>query len=577
MDIEDLDKKYNAIIERQPYSLPTQEDMDVYRPLILELYNCDNTRDMYKLFRKHNFGKKRSFLYKVYKCLFAEDNVHIRNLLAIKRTKSQSGVLVITVFTSAYPQFVNDKGEIEEQSFSCEWNCAYCMSEPGQPRSYLKGEPGVLRANKNKFDCLEQMHDRMNTLYNIGHDVDKLEVIVLGGTWTSYPLPYREQFIRDIYYAANSYFDKDHTDRLSLNDEKKINQTAKVKVIGLTLETRPDTINPETIKHFRYYGCTRVQLGIQHLDDGILTAINRRCTTRDAIDAIRLLKETGFKVDAHFMPNLPGATPTLDRGMFDMLLGTTFPVPVRTIKGSVKFEDWSLKHPEFQVDQWKIYPCAITPWTDIKKWYEEGSYVPYAESELLDILLNVKTIVFPWIRLNRIVRDIPTDYIIASSDTPNMRQDLQKILQQEGKMCRCIRCREVKDNTWQGEYHVVVRKYGGSGGDEHFISAEFDKDVLLGFVRLRISNTNVFPELVGCALIRELHVYGKLQCVGKTSGHVQHMGIGTRLLEVAEGIARRAGNFKVAVISGEGSKMYYQKRGYFEDVGEGSYMIKTLL
>lgn len=599
IDIEDLSRKYGHIIKRT-YDVCTEEQARQYKPMVLELVRLARTSgsvwdDMKAVLRKHAFSGKQSVVFQMFSKLveMKDDDVderdmdYMRDMLRIKRLKSHSGVLVITIFTSPHPEYVDtEDGTIKRQQFSCHWNCAYCPNQPGQPRSYLQGEPGVLRANKNEFDCVRQMWDRMHTLYTIGHPVDKLEVIVLGGTWASYPLAYREQYIRDMYFAANTFSAHDRP-KLSLAEEKRINQTAGTRVIGLTLETRPDCIDIDEIRRFRSYGCTRVQLGIQHLHDDVLEKIQRRCTVAQVVNAIRMLKDACFKIDGHFMPNLPGSTPVKDRDMMvGKLLGMNTPLIKRhTDRDGIEHERWELSHPEFQLDQWKVYPCAITPWTEIEKWYRDGSYVPYAEDDLVDLLLDMKTFIFPWIRLNRIIRDIPTDYIIDSSDKPNMRQELAVILENEGKRCNCIRCREVKEQRWDGKYVTRVRSYPASNGIEYFVAAESaDAHVIYGFLRLRITdnpNTEAFPELHNCGMIRELHVYGQLQNVGMAAtgaaAHVQHKGLGRRLISIAECIAKtKHGLERMAVIAGEGTKQYYTKCGYTEDDGHGSFMMRSL-
>lgn len=591
VDIEELNRKYDGIIS-QSFAMPTEDDVRRLGPMvdnILAHKGKLSTSDFRDEKRRLSFTGKNSFLYEVYKRLAERGDVCsdeasrdiVRRFLKIKAGKSHSGVLVITVFTSAYPSYVDaDSGDTVTQEFSCAWNCAYCPNEPGQPRSYLKGEPGVLRANKNGFDCVRQMHDRMSALYTIGHSVDKLEVLVLGGTWTSYPKQYREQFCRDIYYAANVFWQGAQArDPMGLEEEKLENWTAKTRVIGLTLETRPDTICGDELKLMRTYGCTRVQLGIQHLDDGVLNHINRRCTSQHVAKAIRMLKDTGFKVDGHWMPNLPGSSIEKDKMLFSRLLGVRNMLPKRWKSANGDhWEEYDLEEPDYQTDQWKIYPCAVVPWTDIEKWYKEGTYVPYEEGDLVDLLLKTKSLVFPWIRLNRIIRDIPSDYILCSSDKSNMRQELADMMRIDGTRCNCIRCREVKGRDWDGQHVVVVRKYNASGGTEYFIGAESkDNNTLYGFVRLRTCNTciHVFPELEGCALVRELHVYGTLAPVDSSSDaqRVQHRGIGKALMERAENIARSEGYSKVAVIAAEGTKTYYEKLGYHH---VGDYSIKKI-
>jgi histone acetyltransferase (RNA polymerase elongator complex component) len=498
--------------------------------------------------------------------------------MQVVKGKSHSGVLVITVFTSPTPTYDDPvTGERVIQKFSCQWNCYYCPNQPGQPRSYLEGEPGVLRANQYGFDCREQMTGRMEDLYNAGHVVDKLEVLILGGTWESYPEAYRTDFIRDIYYAANTFGEEERRPAETMEAERDLNRDARTRVIGITIETRPDTVTPVALATLRRYGCTRVQIGIQHLDDGVLKKINRRCTRDQVIRAIALLKDWGFKIDGHFMPNLPGATPALDRWMLmEQLLARneTRMVETHGIRGVQRWERWAMTHTELQIDQWKVYPCETTPYTVIEKWYREGSYMPYPESELVPVLLEMKAAMVPWIRLNRIVRDIPADYIMASGDRPNLRQELLGALARRGQRCACIRCREVKQQGFVAEEAmVIVREYEGSKGTEYFIACEHvTKPILYGFVRLRIpdpkSGVAVHPTFIDHAWIRELHVYGRLQATHRAMNHThatQHRGIGKTLMGIAEQIAFDTyGRQKLLVIAGEGTKRYYEGLGYTE-------------
>ena len=473
------------------------------------------------------------------------------------------GVLVITVLTSPFPTIGKKK-----QRFSCQWNCYYCPNEPGQPRSYLRDEPAVRRANQNDFDPVLQVVDRASALSQMGHPVDKIELLVLGGTWASYPLEYRETFIRDLFYAANTFWQKDKRERLSLSEEKNINESADTKIIGLTLETRPDCIDAEEVKRFRHYGCTRVQLGIQHTNDMILKKINRGCTHADAARAFQILKDACYKIDIHLMPNLPGSNVEIDEAMFYDVLDKE----------------------DLQADQWKIYPCEITPWTLIKTWYEKGEFVPYPEADLFPMLARVKARVHPWIRLNRVVRDIPTQYILGgATEKPNLRQDIQASMAKEGKYCRCIRCREVGDDESAAKRAVLkVRRYRSSGADEYFFSFETpDEKKICGFVRLRLQDPDkkdldhpTFPELTGAALIRELHVYGQMIATKDVKkddkdGQTQHMGFGRQLMAAAELEARKRGFNKAAVISGVGTRNYYRKLGY-ETEGIGEFTTKLL-
>ena len=572
VDIEDISAKIGRVISHE-YAVPTQLECEKWCKLVRTLIDnkSHDPNEINQTKRTHGFAGKNSFLLQVCKqhnMFTVEEYDILAYILRTKRGKSHSGVVVITILTSPTPTYINEHNETVTQDFSCTFSCSFCPNDPAMPRSYLSMEPACLRALKNKFDVCAQIWERIDTLRIIGHTtVTKLEIIVEGGTWSSYPKEYRESFCRDIYYAANVY-NSEKRERLSLNDEKRINESSKMCVIGLTLETRPDSINHDELRILRSYGCTRVQLGVQHLDQDVLDRNNRRCTTKCVKNAIKMLKNACFKVDIHLMPNLPGSSIKKDRNMLiDRILGMKKPFPTR--RGNT--ETYDLVEPDLQADQFKIYPCAIVPWTDIEKWYRDGTYVPYGNNDLEDLLIEAKSIIFPWIRLNRIVRDIPTDYMISDThDKPNLRQDLAHIMKTEGKRCRCIRCREVK-NAGFASYDIIHREYRSSGGTEFFTSAEKD-DVLFGFVRLRLPdghNADVFYELHHTALIRELHVYGQVEAVGQVNNNVQHRGIGKDLVKNAIKIAKKHGFKKIAVISGEGVKAYYRKLGFVDD---GSYL-----
>lgn len=533
--------------------------------------NIQTEKDLYK-FRLYFQSKfklvlSNSNFIKAYN-IIGIDDPELRYLLVKKKNKSNSGVIVVTVLTAAHPKYVDENGVVQITKFSCAWNCHYCPNEKAsidngfidQPRSYLFQEPAVLRANHNHFDPVLQFRARINTLIDIGHIVDKVELIVLGGTWCSYPHAYQEYFITQLYYAANTMFDIEMREPLTLGEEIKLNESAKLHVIGLTLETRPDTINIEEIKRFRRFNATRIQLGVQHTDNKVLKKINRGHTIECAHKAIRMLKENGYKVDIHLMPNLPGSSYEIDADMLNRAL-------------------WDDR---LQVDQLKIYPCAVVPFTKIKEWFDEGSYVPYDDLVLFNLIKDFKKNVQTYKRLNRIIRDIPSTYISGgyTHQSVNMRQLLQDDMKKENWKCQCIRCREIKNGKANVEdVELKIKNYRGSEGDEYFISFETD-DYLIGFIRLRINTTpdnpNILKILHGAALIRELHVYSNLSKVGagKTNdASMQHRGYGQRLLKEAERIAMDRGIFKFAVISGTGVRGYYRKHGY--ELKE-TYMIKEL-
>lgn len=499
-----------------------------------------------------------------------------------------------------------------------------------QSRSYISTEPGVRRANQSNYDAVLQFFDRASSLEFCGHIIDKVELLILGGTWSHYPKDYQEEFIRDIYYAANIFYKKKERPRTTLENEIIINQNAKCRIIGLTLETRPDCINKYEIERFRRYNCTRVQLGIQHIDDDVLKKIERGCYNDDTIKALKLLKKNCYKVDYHLMPDLPGSTYEKDKVMFNKILGTrsvkrTYNLDINLfykittiilfellayylnnkyfnmvitlinifitahiykIINNNNFITYDLIHPELQADQWKIYPTEVTRWTKIYDWYQEGSYIPYAEESLegskynkiINLILDVKVKVFPWIRLNRVIRDIPSTEIFGGNNCTNLRQHLHQILKDDGKMCHCIRCREVKNKMIDpNNIKEIIRKYNGHDGIEYFISLEsLDEKTIYGFCRLRINSNNddVMPTLHSHALIRELHVYGVMTPHNSyKKSRTQHHGFGKRMLKKAEQIAYFNGVKKMAIISGVGVREYYQKRGYYLD---NNFMKKKL-
>jgi len=551
---DEFENKYKITPEDIPILHPILEDL-VPNKTITEEYLSIYLRKLQKE-KKQVISRRKLLNY--YRDLYTDKtlpyNSSLHDILIGKKTRSQSGVLVITVFTSPYPN---------GQNFSCQWDCAYCPNEPDQPRSYLLKEPGVLRANQENFDVRKQMITRLNTLQSQGHTLDKLEILILGGTWESYPLSYREEFITTIFHTANTYFSQLIPQKLTLEDEQRINHTAQLKIIGITIETRPDTISPIMIRELRRFNVTRVQIGVQHTNDDILRKIERRAYTHHTKRAIRLLKTFGFKVDIHLMPNLPDATPEKDWEMFKDVLD----------------------NPDLQADQWKIYPCEIVPWTKIAEWNKEGLYQPYSDEKLFDLLIKVKSVVHPWIRLNRVIRDIPQEYVLAGFNNISLRDVLQKHMKKVGLKCWCIRCREVKRNQPK-EMVKTIYKYESSGGTEYFISLTAkDKFELYGFCRLRLQPTTnmistVFPSLPSkIAWIRELHVYGMINKVNTNTenSQVQHRGIGKKLLKEAENIALQNDFYTMGVIAGTGTTKYYEKNGFKQlDSKGGYYMIKEI-
>ncbi len=479
-----------------------------------------------------------------------KENKNLARLLVKRAIRTLSGVSVITLLSKPY---------------GCPGNCVYCPLENGMPKSYLSNEPAAQRAKMLAFDPVSQINTRIQTLLNNGHPVDKLEILILGGTWSHYPKKYQQEFVRDVFYAANTFGKKNRRKKYSLIREQKINERAKYKIIGLTLETRPDFVTEAEIKNLRSLGCTRVQIGVQHTDNQILKKIKRGHSLEQSIKATKLLKEAGFKVDHHYMPDLPGSTPAKDLKMFKYIFSS----------------------PDLQPDQIKIYPCVVNEHSQLYKWYKTKKYKPFSAKQLLGLLLKVKQLVPPWIRINRLIRDIPKESIVAGNKITNLRQLLQIELKKQNKTCQCLRCREVRSESKDIDKALLVkREYRASGGREIFLSFESgDKKKIYAFLRLRFNKNpkkNIFPELKDSALIRELHVYGQMIPVSgeyQTAGgddkisQTQHLGLGKKLMAEAEKISQARGLKKIVVISGIGVRNYYRKLGYRL---KNTYMIKNI-
>ncbi len=496
--------------------------------------------------------------------------------------REDSGIISVSVMTSPTPF---GKG------FSCAYDCHYCPNQPGGVRSYISDGPTAARGLRNDYEPIDQMDERITTLFLCGHDIDKLEVLVLGGTWDSYEPKYQEWFITRLYYAANTFFDdktKARREILSLSEEKLINETTLVRIIGLTLETRPDQICSEEIERLLYYGCTRVQIGVQHIDDRILKIVNRQCYLNDTFRAIKNLKDVGLKVDIHVMPQLPGASPADDESMFFQLV----------------------HNDDLQADQIKIYPCETTPWTKIEKWFQDGEYQPYPNNIMEEIVTKFLINMNPWMRVNRLGRDALPNYAIAGNTIPNFGQIIYDKMRKNNQNSQCIRWREVGSKPERmariNEAVMKIRLYNCADGLDYFLSFETpDEKVIFGFCRLRLSSNagfvtdvesntkknqnqnqnqiekkiNAVPYLNNCALIRELHVYGRINRVTENgskirdNNDVQHRGFGRQLIKQAETIAQDMGYTKIAIISGVGVRQYYRKFGYQL---EGAYMTKQL-
>lgn len=536
--------------------------------------------------KKYKICPKISLISLTYKELvnskIIKKDYNFEKYIVVKKIRQESGVLVVTTFMSDKPF---------GQDFTCNWNCSFCPSEPGQPKSYLSDEPGVQRGKRNNFDPIKQFNDRISTHWINGHPISKIEILILGGTYHSYQPDYCEDFIKKTVYAANTYFNKEKRGIKTLDEEMDLNKDCICKIIGITIETRPDCININNLLILRKLNVTRIQMGLQHVDDDVLKINERGHNIKHSIRGIQMAMDFGFKVDIHIMPRLMGTTPEKDKLMFERLLSDL----------------------RIQADQWKIYPTQVTPFTLIEKKFKSGEYKPYGSDILFNMLIEFKKKIPPWIRNNRIIRDFPSQYDIAKNTKTNLRNDLHIELEKQGYKCQCIRCSQVKDNTNNIRYAKLVirnleneitnKKYIINGVNNYFLSYEsctcnicwkyylnfilsfinlkYDCNngrILYGFLRLRITNNKYkkINELDNTALIRELHVYGKINPPkSKLFKSIQHQGIGKKLMKTAEYIAINNNCNKIAVISGIGVRDYYNKLGY-KLYKPNNYMIKNL-
>ncbi len=461
-----------------------------------------------------------------------EPNEVLEELLITKRRRSLSGVSVITVLTKAYP---------------CPGTCIYCPTEIAVPKSYLSNEPAVMRAILNNYDPFDQVKTRLESLKLQGHPIDKVELIVIGGTFSYLPRDYQEEFIKRCFDALNDSNSK------NLSSAKTKNEKAKSRCVGLTLETRPDYITEEEIIWFRYLGATRVELGIQSLDNNILELNKRGHKVAEIKNATRLLKDAGFKICYHLMPNLYGSTVEQDKKIFREVFA----------------------NPDYRPDYIKIYPCMVIKNTPLFNLYQEGKYQSYTNEELIEVISDIKKQTPYWVRIMRTIRDIPATSIESGSVTSNLRQVILERAEKEGWQCHCIRCREVGDQTQKKKIKsqkLYLEEYQAAGGREIFLSYETIDRKLYSLLRLRLTKKQFIKELHGCAIIREVHTYGQEIEVGK-EGKTQHVGFGKKLIVEAEDLAKKAGFEKIAVISGVGVRDYYRKLGYSLS---GEYMVKKI-
>ncbi len=435
------------------------------------------------------------------------------------------------------------------QPLKCPGQCVFCPTYQDTPQSYTPESPAVLRAIKCGFDAVKQIKLRIRALSEMGHPTDKIELIVMGGTFLAYPQDYQYQFIKDCLDALNGQ------ESATLEEAKRLNQTAKHRCTGLCIETRPDWCGEEEIERMLRFGTTRVELGVQILDDEIYRLVRRGHQVEDVVQATARLRQRGFKVHYHWMPGLPGSTPEHDLELSRKL-----------------FDD-----ERFRPDGLKLYPTMVVEGTELERWYQQNRYQPYDVNTMVNLMVDIKSIVPKYVRISRVLRDIPAKFITAGCKG-SLRGVIKQQMKQRDIECQCIRCREyghrARDGWEIGEPQMVRMDYDASGGKEVFLSFEDEAQTLFGLLRMRIPSP---PEAIGnSAVIRELHVYGpEVPLSEQKDEAAQHKGLGKALLREAERIAGE--EFKVpkmVILSGVGARDYY--RTEFGYSLEGDYMVRDL-
>ncbi len=508
--------------------------------------------------------------------------------IKMKPMRTQSGVTTVTVLT---------------KPFACPGQCIFCPNDVRMPKSYIATEPGAQRALMNRFSPYTQVYNRLQALKNIGHPTDKIELLILGGTWSYYPKKYQVWFIHECFRAMNEFsyqssvvssqlatldisedLKNDFNDVLrkvtgnkpynqliqtkefkehfskyivdeedvswdDLNKQQEINSSGKCRCVGLVLETRPDTIDEKEVLDLRKLGATKVQLGIQTLDDEISTLNKRGEKKEDTARAFELLRAGGFKIHGHIMPNLFGATPEKDFATYKELFETK----------------------DFKPDELKIYPTSIIKNTELYERWKEGKYTPYSTDQLIDLISKCMEVTPEYCRLTRIIRDIPSTEIADGNMTTNLREIVEHKLEKEGRKNPNIRAREIRNKKVKFEdLSLDIFEYKTKATTEYFLQYITNGRLIAGFLRLSIPDSHVNPitdELNDAAMIREVHVYGPSLELGRrdsgiTPTDAQHIGLGTKLIEEAKEISKSKGFDKLAVISSIGTREYYDKRGF---------------
>ncbi|RJR27855.1 tRNA uridine(34) 5-carboxymethylaminomethyl modification radical SAM/GNAT enzyme Elp3 [candidate division WWE3 bacterium] len=510
--------------------------------------------------------------------------------IRMKNVRTISGVTPVTVLTKPFP---------------CPGKCIFCPNDVRMPKSYLSNEPGAQRAESNKFDPYFQTFNRLVALNNIGHPTDKIEIIILGGTWTSYPESYQVWFVKRIFEALNDFDAKENPEVINPEDiempyaedllakaggdsinrtynqivtealnakkhkgitesaswdelfkEHERNVSAKTRCVGLVIETRPDEINQEEVIRIRRLGATKIQLGVQSLDDEVLKQNKRGHDVLKTAEAFKIVREAGFKIHIHWMPNLLGSTPEKDIDDYRRL-----------------FDD-----PRFRPDEIKIYPCSLIESAELMKYYKNGSWKPYSYGDLLKVLTFAYKYTPSYCRITRMIRDIPSTDIVAGNLKTNFRQLVENNLDREKHEVNEIRSREIKNqNVDYSNLKLNTISYDSAISEEFFIEFTTHENRIVAFLRLSLpynTQDQFIDELKSSAIIREVHVYGRSMELGKKhKGGAQHAGLGNKLIHKAFELATNEGFKKIAVISSIGTKEYYNKYGFNQT---GLYQIKEI-
>jgi elongator complex protein 3 len=548
----------------------TDEKMILARQILAELRAG---QDILKTMRAHPAADGgllgKSVLVAAYQQMVAAGEMDadraLLEMIRMKPVRTLSGVTTVTVLTKAYP---------------CPGKCIFCPTDVRMPKSYLPDEPGAMRGLEHAFDPYAQVASRIAQLEAVGHPTDKIELLILGGTWSAYRRDYQEWFIKRCFDAMNAplsppKYGENQPDlggRAShdfsegregggvclpgeLAAAQALNENTAHRNVGLVIETRPDEITPKELAWLRYLGVTKVQMGAQSLDDRILEMNKRGHDVQATRQAVALLRAAGFKIVLHWMPNLHGATPQGDRVDFARL--------------------WE----GFCPDEIKIYPNQLLANAELYEVWQRGEFHPYTTEELVDLIADIKPSVPRYCRINRVIRDIPSTNVVEGNKRTSLRQDIHAEMARRGTKCQCVRCREVRKATVDvSALKLTDLVYQAANAEEHFISFDTPDDGLAGFIRLSLPAADApetgLTDLDGAALIREVHVYGQSLPVGaELGGAAQHVGLGTRLLEEADRIALAGGFKRMAVISAIGTRKYYLDRGF--DRGE-LYLVKPL-